>query len=135
MERTLGELTTYLQGTVEVGDPQMVVTGVNGLQEAEKGQISFAVPPYVEMAAASKASVLVLPQGESFSGSQAVIRVENPRIAFASLLGLFRPPEGVERVMSERAFVHPTSKIGNKVAVLRVGDSAEEAEIGGNAVI
>ena len=118
MEKTVKELAEILHGTLEAGNPDLKIQGVNGLQEAKAGQISFAVPPYVEVAGGSQASALVLPQGDKFIGKQAVIRVENPRAAFAELLMLFRPPEEVEKGISKFAFVHPTAKVGKDVAIL-----------------
>ena len=41
-----------------------------------------------------------------------VIRVENPKQAFAELLELFRPQEEVERVVSPLAYVAEDAKLG-----------------------
>jgi len=135
MEKTVKELAEILHGTLETDNPGLIISGVNGLQEAKEGQISFAVPPYVEVAGQSKASALVLPQNEKFVGRQAVIRVDNPRAAFAELLLLFRPPEEVEKGISQYAFVHPTAKIGKEVAILPFAYIAADATIGDGTVI
>lgn len=135
MEKTVQELAQLLQGELEAEDSSLLITGVNGLQEAQTGQISFAVPPYVEVAGQSAASALVLATGDSFKGKQAVIRVENPRAAFATLLTLFRPPEEVERVISPKAHVDSTAKIGKNVAILPFAYVAADAQIGDNTVI
>jgi UDP-3-O-[3-hydroxymyristoyl] glucosamine N-acyltransferase len=55
MEKTLQELTSFLKGTLENDDPQLKITGVNGLVEAGPKDISFAVPPYVEVCHKSRA--------------------------------------------------------------------------------
>lgn len=135
MEKTIQELAEILQGTLEQGDPALVITGVNGLQEAKAGQISFAVPPYVEVAGQSAATALVLPKDAAFCGKQAVIRVENPRSAFAELLMIFRPPEEVERGISKFAFVHPSAKVGTNVAILPFAYVEKGAAIGDNTVL
>ena len=57
----------------------MVLKGVNGLEEAQKDQISFAVPPYLEVAGQSRAGAIMIPRGAEFRGEQAVLAVENPR--------------------------------------------------------
>ena len=49
MEKTLQELTAFLHGTLENDNPEIKVSGVNGLVEAGPHDISFAVPPYVEV--------------------------------------------------------------------------------------
>lgn len=134
MEKTLQELAILLEGKLETTMPQMLITGVNGLEEALPTDISFAVPPHVEAAAASCAGALVLPLDTPFSGKP-VIRVENPRLAFARLLDLFRCPEDVERVISPLASIAPTAKIGANVAVLPFAVIDNEAVIGDNTII
>ena len=128
MEKTLGELASILGGKLENAEPGFIVKGVNGLEEATVEQISFAVPPYVEAAALSAAGALVLPLDVEFSGKP-VIRVENPRAAFAKLLALFRPPEEVDKGVSEYAYIDTTAKLGKDVAILPF------AYVGGGAVV
>ena len=134
MEKTLQELAVFLEGKLETTTPQMVITGVNGLEEALASDISFAVPPHIEAAAASGAGALVLPLDAPFNGKP-VIRVANPRLAFARLLDLFRRPEDVERVISPLASIAPTAQIGANVAVLPFAVVDSEAVIGDNTVI
>lgn len=112
MEKTLQELADLLQGSIIQGDPSLKLTGVNGLEEAGPTEISFAVPPYLELAGKSRAGAIMIPEEGELKGPQALIRVKNPRAAFAKLLMLFRPPESVESGISQYAFVHPTARIG-----------------------
>ena len=135
MEKTLQELATLLKGEILQGDPGMVLKGVNGLEEAQNDQISFAVPPYLEVAGQSRAGAIMIPRGAEFKGQQAVLAVENPRAAFAVLLQLFRPPEAVKKGISQYAFIHPSAKVGKNVAILPFAYVAEDAEIGDNTVI
>ena len=107
MEKTLQELADLLQGSIIQGDPSLKLTGVNGLEEAGPTEISFAVPPYLELAGKSRAGAIMIPEEGELKGPQALIRVKNPRAAFAKLLMLFRPPESVESGISQYAFVHP----------------------------
>jgi UDP-3-O-[3-hydroxymyristoyl] glucosamine N-acyltransferase len=72
MEKTLQELADLLQGKILQGDPAMVIKGVNGLEEARPDQISFAVPPYLEIAGQSHAGAIMIPgrgEPEGESGS------------------------------------------------------------------
>ena len=39
MEKTLRELAEYLQGTLENEDQKLIVTGVNGLVEADRKSV------------------------------------------------------------------------------------------------
>lgn len=135
MEKSVQELAVFLHGTVEDDNPQLVVTGVNGLLEAGPQDISFAVPPHVEHCHLSKAGVMVLSHDDPKLDGRPVIRVENPRAAFAALLELFRAPEEVERVISPLAYIAPTAKIGSNVAVQPFAVIEDGAEIGNGSVI
>ncbi len=135
MEKSVQELAVFLHGTVEDDNPQLVVTGVNGLLEAGPQDISFAVPPHVEHCHLSKAGVMVLGYDDPKLDGRPVIRVENPRAAFAALLELFRAPEEVERVISPLAYIAPTAKLGSNVAVQPFAVIEDGAEIGDGSII
>ena len=136
MEKTVRELAEFLHGKLENDAPELKVTGVNGLVEAGPQDISFAVPPHVEHCHLSKAGVMVLGFDDpKLPDNRPVIRVENPRAAFAALLELFRHRAEVERVVSDRAYVAPTAKIGKNVAVMSFAYIDEGAEIGDGTVI
>ncbi len=135
MEKSVQELAVFLHGTVEDDNPQLVITGVNGLLEAGPHDISFAVPPHVEHCHLSKAGVMVLSHDDPKLDGRPVIRVENPRAAFAALLELFRAPEEIERVISPMAYIAPTAKIGSNVAVQPFAVIEDGAEIGDGSII
>lgn len=135
MEKSVQELAVFLHGTVEDDNPQLVITGVNGLLEAGPQDISFAVPPHVEHCHLSKAGVMVLSHDDPKLDGRPVIRVENPRAAFAALLELFRAPEEIERVISPLAYIAPTAKIGSNVAVQPFAVIEDGAEIGAGSII
>lgn len=124
-----------VNGSLENDNPKLVITGVNGLQEAGPTEVSFAVPPYVEVCHKSKAGVMILALNDRKLSDRPVIRVENPRVAFAVLLEVFRPQTEVERVVSQYAYVHPTAKLGENVAVQAFAYIDAGAEIGDNSVI
>lgn len=135
MEKSVKELAEYLHGTYENDNPELKITGVKGLVEAGPEDISFAVPPYVEHCHKSKAGVMVLSPADPELDGRPVIRVENPRGAFALLLELFRPQDEVDRVVSQYAFVHPTAKVGANVAIQPFAYVEAMAEIGDNTII
>lgn len=135
MEKSVQELAEFLHGTVENDNPELKITGVNGLVEAGPQDISFAVPPHVEHCHLSKAGVMVLSPADPELDGRPVIRVENPRAAFAALLELFRAPEEVERVISDLAYVSPEAKIGKDVAIEPFAVIEAGAEIGDGSII
>lgn len=136
MEKTVRELAEFLHGKLENDAPELKVTGVNGLVEAGANDISFAVPPHVEHCHLSKAGVMVLGFDDpALPDKRPVIRVENPRAAFAALLELFRHRAEVERVVSDKAYIAPSAKIGKDVAIMPFAYIDEGAEIGDGTVI
>ena len=136
MEKTVRELAEFLHGKLENDAPELKVTGVNGLVEAGANDISFAVPPHVEHCHLSKAGVMVLGFDDPvLPDNRPVIRVENPRAAFAALLELFRHRAEVERVVSDKAYIAPNAKIGKDVAIMPFAYIDEGAEIGDGTVI
>ena len=135
MEKSVRELAEFLHGAVENDNPKLKITGVNGLVEAGPQDISFAVPPHVEHCHLSKAGVMVLSPADPELDGRPVIRVENPRAAFAALLELFRAPEEVERVISKLAYVSPEAKVGKNVAIEPFAVIEAGAEIGDGSII
>ena len=134
MEKTLQELAAFLHGTLENDDPGLRITGVNGLVEAGPTEISFASPPYVEFCHKSRAGAMILAPGDR-KLDRPVIRVENPKQAFAELLELFRPQEEVARVISPLAYVAEDAKVGANVAIQAFAVVESGAEIGDGTVI
>jgi UDP-3-O-[3-hydroxymyristoyl] glucosamine N-acyltransferase len=134
MEKTLQELAAFLRGTLENDDPALRITGVNGLVEAGPTEISFAIPPYVEFCHKSRAGAMILALGDR-ELDRPVIRVDNPKQAFAELLELFRPQEEVARVISPLAFVADDAKIGANVAIQAFAVVESGAEIGDGTVV
>ena len=117
MEKTVRELAEFLHGKLENDAPELKVTGVNGLVEAGANDISFAVPPHVEHCHLSKAGVMVLGFDDpALPDNRPVIRVENPRAAFAALLELFRHRAEVERVVTT----------GNHMAYLKNAEGCDK---------
>ena len=134
MDKTLQELAAFLHGTLENDDPALRITGVNGLVEAGPTEISFAIPPYVEFCHKSRAGAMIL-SPEDRKLDRPVIRVSNPKQAFAELLELFRPKEEVDRVISPLACVAKDVKIGANVAIQSFAVVEAGTEIGDGTVI
>ncbi len=114
----IAELCRTLTGHAEFhGDRDLLVTGVNSLEDAGTADLSFAANnKALEMAAKSKAGVLLVsPQFEA--SSPAYIQVADPRGTFARLVAQFfpvtRPPAGVHST----AIVHDTAVLGEGVSI------------------
>lgn len=109
MKKTLRELAEWVGGQV-IGDADGWIEGVTGIDEAGPADLTFAVPPHLDRAAASKAAAVIVPATVEVYAKPA-IRVANPRVAFTRILTLFNPPPQVEQG------VHPTAVVGENVSI------------------
>ena len=110
LKKTLRELAEYVHGTV-VGDENLLITAVSGIEDAKEGDITFlANPKYREKLQQTRASAVIVAPDVDISNI-AVIKVSNPYFAFAQLLTLFskkyHPPVGI----------HETSVMGDDVNI------------------
>jgi UDP-3-O-[3-hydroxymyristoyl] glucosamine N-acyltransferase len=100
----LGELATRLGAELR-GDAELEVTGLKGIEEAGRCEVTFvANPRYAALARTTQAAaVLVEPGFQEIS--TATLRLENPYLAFSRALGFFYQPPVYP------AGVHPTAVI------------------------
>jgi len=113
---TLAQLAERCGGQAE-GDCGFVLSGVAGLSEAGPRDVSFIEGArQVPTAAAGSAGAVLLPAGLELPGRN-LIRVGNPRLAFAEALTLFyparHPPAGIHpsAVVEPGAVVDPTASV------------------------
>jgi UDP-3-O-[3-hydroxymyristoyl] glucosamine N-acyltransferase len=87
---TLVELAERSGGKPE-GDSGFILSGVAGLADAGPRDVTFIEGSRrVQAAAASRAGAFFVPPELELSGRN-LIRVDNPRLAFAEALALFHP--------------------------------------------
>lgn len=119
---TAGELARLVGGEV-LGNPDHVVAGIAGLDEAGPADVTFADPSRTDEALSSPAGALVLARAarERAAGCDrrppAVILVDNPRLAFATLLAEFAPDYRPAPGVHPLAVVHPSAAVGRDVSV------------------
>ena len=119
----LHEIAKLVGGEL-VGDRTLVITGVAGIKEAEKGDITFlANVKYLPFLAQTQASA-VITASETPAGDKAVIRTANPSLAFAKIAAYFMPPDE-----GRDPGVHPTAVIGKNVHL------GEAVSVGAHAVL
>ena len=127
MNITAGELAKIVSGTVE-GNEKEIVTGANGLAEAEKNEVSFlGNPKYAQAALETKAGVIFIP--ETMDSSQfkniTLIKVKNPQYAFSAVLAIIDK----ERLAKIENKIHSSASISDKASV------GKDVYIGQNTVI
>lgn len=134
MDFLLKKIADVVSGEV-VGDDSMVITGINSLDEADTGEISFFFHPrYKKSLVKTKASaVIVNEEIDLFKGPQ--VLVLSPELAYARVAGLFAGPMPRRSGISEKAVVHDSSRIGKGASVYPGVYIGEKAEVGDDAVI
>lgn len=113
----------------------MIIVGVNSLDGAGPGEISFfADRKYRESLKKTKASaVFVSKEDQSFYGTQ--VAVSNPELAYAKVASLFASPVPGYPGISEMAIMHESSHIGENVSVYPWVYIGEEAVIGDGTIL
>ncbi len=112
----LSEIATLLDGSVR-GDGDVVITGVQGIEEAGEGDLSFVSnPKYQKKIATTRASAVIVARPPEGSDRNFLI-VKDPYRALAEVLALFYPEEppapGIDSraVVEEGALVDPTATL------------------------
>jgi UDP-3-O-[3-hydroxymyristoyl] glucosamine N-acyltransferase len=135
MKKTLNEIAQLIDGSV-VGDGSIVISGVCGIKEAKKGEITFvANPKYVSLMEQTNASAIITTP-EIKASSKPLILTENPSLAFAKLLSLMAPNE-----TPHHKGIHPTAvvgenvKLGKDISIHPYVVIEDNSEIGDNTVL
>lgn len=107
MVKSLGELAALVDGHLEGED--ISVQGIVGLPYAKSGYLTFLDnKKNLPLAEQSEASACIIPL-DCDRLTKPVIRVKNPRLAFAKILGLFH--KGIRKEPA----IHPSAIVGNRV--------------------
>lgn len=130
----LSELAQLIGGEV-VGNGDVKITGIASLEDATSGDISFAADEkHLPQAKESKATAVVVPQNAEDIGKP-MIRVANPRLAFAILLEKFAPQVKIEPGIHPTAVVAESAEIGENCSIGAHVYIGENARIGRNVTL
>lgn len=115
---SVGELAEEVSGRVE-GDASRTVTGVAPIEHARERDLTFVVDERYGSALNDVQPAAVLAPGELAlpDGDTAVIRVENPRAAFARIIRLFHPDREPPAGVSPTAVVEDGAELGEAVSL------------------
>ena len=116
MTRTAAELAELVSGKLD--GPDTNLSGVQALEEAGSSDLSFvANRKAAEAAAKSKAGCLLVPAQWPQPSGRTVIRVDDPRAAFAKLIRVLKPEHKPARGVHFTAVVDPTARLAEDVIV------------------
>src|SRR5258708_6633935 len=112
---TVRQLAELVEGQV-LGDAAMWIHAARPLDTAQPGEISFVENAlYLQQLTNSRATAVVAPLDLVIS-DRTVIRVADPLAAFVRIARrLHGRPEAVATGVHERAYVHPTARLGEGV--------------------
>jgi len=139
MKTTLAEIAR-LTGAELAGEPEKIVTGAAGLQEAGPEDLSFLEnPKYADQVASSRAGAVLLPASAKGlpGGPSNRLYSEHPKWCYAQVLALIdrerRRPEPPS--VSAKAEIHREARLGKDVAVGPFTVVGARALVGDRSVI
>ena len=137
---TTAQLAQQL-GAELVGDGTLPITGFAPADRAQAGHLTFAENEEYFAKAEQGGASAILVGGNVTSTRKTLLRVQNPRVAFAKVLPLFfsepQPAAGIHAsaVVAKTAQIDPTAHIGPHCVVgERVKIGARTALLGGNHI-
>jgi UDP-3-O-[3-hydroxymyristoyl] glucosamine N-acyltransferase len=134
MPITVQDLAARIGGKVE-GDANIQLTGIAPIPQAKTTEVTFAENAKHCAAAEGCAAAAIIVPLNTPASSKTLIRVKNPRAAFARTLAIFCPPRPYS------AQVHPTAQLGRNVRLgegVFIGEYAvlrDNVTIGNRSVI
>jgi UDP-3-O-[3-hydroxymyristoyl] glucosamine N-acyltransferase len=131
----LAQISSALGTRLENGSPDTEITGLNGIEQAGPGDLTFVSnPKYSTAARFTRASAVIV--SEDFPViSVAMLRAKDPYVSFAQALELFHKPLHYAPGVHSTAVVHPGAKIGARAHIGPYVVIDEDVEIGTNAVL
>jgi len=129
----LRELAEQL-GCELLGDGEVELRGVGGLDQAGPGELSFlANPRFAPQLATTRASAVIVGAGQETSLPRLV--ADNPYLAFARAVGLLLPVRTPAPGVDPSAQVHPSAVLGAGVHVAALAVVGARARIGARSVL
>lgn len=131
----LSALAAALGMRLENGSPDSEITGLNGIERAGPGDLTFVSnPKYAAAARTTRASAVIV--AEDFPVISApMLRAKNPYLSFAHALELFHIPRKYSPGIHPTAVVHVSARIGAGAHIGPYVVVEEDVEIGANAVL
>jgi UDP-3-O-[3-hydroxymyristoyl] glucosamine N-acyltransferase len=131
----LSAIASALDVRLENGSPDTEISGLNGLEQAGPGELSFiSNPRYAGAARSTKASAVIV--AENFPAlSTAMLRAKDPYMSFAKALELFHKGPAYKPGVHSTAVVHESAKIGAHAHIGPYVVIGEDVEIGAHAVL
>jgi UDP-3-O-[3-hydroxymyristoyl] glucosamine N-acyltransferase len=131
----LSAIASALDAHLENGSPDTEITGLNGIEHARPGDLTFVSnPKYGAAARSTTASAVIV--GEDFPPiPAAMLRAKDPYLTFARALELFHEPLRYQPGVHATAVVHGSARVGANAHIGPFVVIDENVEIGEDAVL
>jgi UDP-3-O-[3-hydroxymyristoyl] glucosamine N-acyltransferase len=131
----LSAIASALAARVENASSDIEIKGLNGIEEAGPGELTFVSnPKYAQAARTTKASAVIV--GEDFPAiPAAMLRVKDPYLSFARALELFHPAQEYAPGVHPTAVVDSSARVGKGAHIGPYVVIGEDVEIGDHAVL
>src|SRR5437016_2033790 len=134
MRKTLTEIARIVDGKV-VGDGDLVIRGLCGIQEGKEGNLTFrADPKYLSLAQKCKASAIIVPRAINVP-DKSIILSEDPSRVFAKVVALFASQVRHFQGLHRTSFITKTASLGKNVAIGPYVIVEDRVTIGDDTVI
>lgn len=130
MQKTLKEIAALIDGEL-IGDGKIKISGLDSIETARAGYLTFADENHVDAAKKSNASAVIVPKNFSGELPKNSIKSENPKFAFAKLMEIFKPQINIPEGISSQAFIGKNVKIASTAKIMAfvyIDDNAEISE-------
>ena len=142
MSTNLQHLSDLVGGQIVQGEPSLVISGLNSINQAQPGEITFlGNPRYLPSLRTTQASAALIGLDSSslveIPKTLALIRVENPTLAFSSVIRHFGPPlrEGMRGVDASASVSSKAVFDAQKVCIGPCAVIEDDVRIGDGTVI
>jgi len=131
----LSAIAAALDVRLENGSPETEISGLNGIDKAGPGELTFVSnPKYASAAKTTRASAVIV--SEDFPAiSAAMLRAKDPYLTFARALELFHAPAKYAPGIHPTAAVDAAAKIGAGAHIGPYVVVGPDVEMGANAVL
>jgi len=131
----LSAIASALDVRLENGSPDTEITGLNGIEQAGPGELTFVSnPKYAAAARTTKAAAVIV--AEDFPAIPgAMLRAKDPYLTFARALEIFHQPLRYVPGVHPTAVVHASARIGAQAHIGPYVVIGEDVTIGANAVL
>ena len=136
MKINIREIASLINGTLS-GDSNLDIHNVAKIEDAQTGDLTFLyLPSFEKYFATTKASAIIVKTGFSKSRNDITyIEVESPEKSFFRILKKYFTPDFPLNGIDPSAFIHPTAKLADNVAIGKNVVISSGCKIGANSKI